>query len=156
MPLPQFRQYIVVNKSGRTLTFDSNGRINVKETAIHINTTDGKLVYTQLSDDDLGFVSSSTLSDAAEIVGDNEVNNTANLYIGSQLQLEITHDDGTLADGTFDLYMADGDASGELQTDASGYASAEANFLFRVGSLTWEPNGVDDEVMRSEVFTIGM
>lgn len=154
MSLPQFRQWIVVNNSGQLLTFNNNGRINVKETAVHFNTTDGKIVYTQLADDDLGFVAGSSLADGSEIIGDNEIDNTSNLFLGSQVQLEITHDEGTLADGTFDLYMAMGDASGELETDASGYASAEANNLHFVGSLFWEPNGLDDEVMRSNIFHI--
>ena len=155
MPLPQFRQFIVVNNSGQLLTFDTNGRINVKETAWHFNTTTGKIVYTQLPDDDLGFISGSSLADGAEIVGDIEINNTSNLFIGSQLQLEITHDEGTAAVDSFDLYMAQGDASGELETDGSGYASAEANLLFHVGSLQWDPGGLDDELMRSQVWSIG-
>ena len=155
MPLPQFRQFIVVNNSGQLLTFNNNGRINVKETAFHFNTTDGKVVFTQLADDDLGFVAGSSLADGSEIVGDNEVDNTSNLYIGSQIQLEVTHDEGTLAVATFDLYMAQGDATGELETDGSGYGSAEANKLFLVGSLTWDPAGLDDELMRSPVWNIG-
>ncbi len=155
MPLPQFRQFIIVNNSGQLLTFNNNGRINIKETAIHYSTSTGKLVYTQLADDDLGFVAASSLADGSEIVGDNEVDNTSNLFISSQVQIEITHDEGTLADGTFDLYMAMGDATGELETDASGYASAEANKLQFMGSLFWESNGLDDEVMRSQIFNIG-
>jgi hypothetical protein len=154
MALPQFRKFIIVNNSGQTLTFNNNGRINIKETAIHFNTTDGKPVYTPLVDDDLGFIAASSLVDGAEIVGDNEVNNTSTLYVSSQVQIEITHDEGTLADGVFDLYMAMGDASGELETDASGYASAEANKLHHVGSLVWESNGLDDELMRSQIFAI--
>jgi len=158
MALPQFRQWVVVNNSGQTLTYNNNGRINIKETAVHYTTTSGvsKLTYTQLADDDLGFVAASTLADAAEIVGDNEVDNTSNLYMGSQVQLEITHDEGTLADGTFDLYMASGDTTGELPTDGSGYAGAEANGLTFIGALVWESNGLDDEVMRSNTFTVGM
>ena len=153
--LPQFRQYIVVNNSGQTLTYNNNGRINLKETCWIIDPTSAKITYTQLADDDLGFTTGGSLTDGAEIVGDVEIDNTSNLYLGSQVQLEITHDEGTLATGTFDLYMAEGDATGELQTDASGYASAETNELFFVGSLTWESNGLDDEVMRSEIFAVG-
>jgi hypothetical protein len=155
MPLPQFRKFILVNNSGQLLTFNNNGRINIKETAIHYNLSTGKLIYTPLTDDDLGFVAASSLADGSEIVGDNEVDNTSNLFVSSQVQIEITHDEGTLADGTFDLYMASGDATGELETDASGYASVEANKLEFIGSLTWEPNGLDDEVMRSQKFSIG-
>jgi len=153
--LPQFRKYILVNNSGQTITFNNNGRINIKETAIHFNTTTGKVVYTQLADDDLGFIAGQADTNGSERVGDNEVDNTSNLYVESQVQVEITHDEGTLADGTFDLYMAMGDASGELETDASGYASAEANKLHILGSLIWESNGLDDEVMRSQIFHIG-
>ena len=155
MPLPQFRKWILVNNSGQTVTYAGSpgGRINIKETAIHYNTSTGKLVYTPLADDDLGFTTG-TLANGAEIVGDNEIDNTSNLYIGSQVQIEVTHDAGALADGTFDVYMASCDATGQLQTDASGYASAEANRLNIVGSLTWEPNASDDDVQRSDVFNI--
>ncbi len=153
MPLPKFRQFILVNNSGQTLGFTAGGRINIKETAFSFNTTDGKIVYATLTDDDLGFTTG-TLTNGSEIVGDNEIDNTTNLYLGSEVQIEITHDEGTLADGTFDLYLAGGDATGELETDASGYASAEANKLRPVGSLTWEPNGLDDELMRSPIFII--
>ena len=153
--LPQFRRFIVVNNSGQLLTFNNNGRINLKVTAWIVDPSTGKITYTQLADDDLGFVAASTLANGAEIIGDVEIDNTSNLYVGSQVQIEITHDEGTLADGTFDLFLAQGDATGELETDASGYISAEANKLQPVGSLTWEPNGLDDEVMRSPVFEIG-
>ena len=152
--LPQFRKWVLVNNSGQLLTFNSNGRINIKETAWFITPSTGKVNYAQLSDEDLGFVAASTLADGAEIVGDNEVDNTSNLYLGSQVQIEVTHDEGAAADGTFDLYMAQGDATGELEPDATGYASAEANKLQFVGSLVWESNGGDDEVMRSPVFEI--
>ena len=155
MALPQFRTYVLVNNSGVTLAFDANGRINIKETALHDNTTTGKVVYTPLADDDLGFVATGTLADGAEIVGDIEIDNTSNLFLASQIQIEITHDGGTAADGTFDLYMSSGDATGELQTDASGYNTAETNKLFFVGSLIWESSGLDDEVMRSDIFHIG-
>jgi hypothetical protein len=152
--LPQFRTYVLVNNSGQTLTYASNGRINVKETAIYFNTTDGKIVYVQLADDDLGFTTG-TLADGAEIVGDVEVDNTSLLYISSQIQFEITHDAGAAADGTFTLYVSSGDATGELETDATGYASAEANGLQPVGTLVWEASAADDDVMRSQKFTLG-
>jgi len=154
MSLPQFRKYVVVNSSGQLLTYNNNGRIKLKETAWYIDPATGKTTYAQLADDDLGFVAGSTLASGAEIVGDNEVDNTSNKYLGSQLQLEITHDEGTAASGTFELYMAGGDATGELTTDASGYDSAALNKLSLVGVLTWHASGADDEVMRSNVFEI--
>jgi len=153
--LPLIRKWVVVNNSGQLLTWTAGGRINVKETAWFITPATGKIDYTTLTDDDLGFVSGQSVADGSEVVGDNEVSNASDLYLGSLVQLEITHDEGLAADGTFDLYLAEGDLTGELQTDASGYANAEGNLLFRVGSLTWESNGLDDEIMRSEVFNIG-
>jgi len=151
--LPQYYRIIVVNNSGQTLTYNNNGRINVKMTAWKIDTTNGDIVYTQLADDDCSFGAGDTTADGGEDKSD-EINNTANEYLGLQVQLEITHDEGAAADGTFDLYLDGGDASGELASDASGYASAEANKLACIGSLTWESNGLDDEVMRSSVINI--
>jgi len=56
--------------------------------------------------------------------------------------------------GTYDIYIDGGDATGELASDASGYADAEANRLEMVGLLTWESNGLDDEIMRSPVWEV--
>ncbi|MEE9185244.1 MAG: hypothetical protein V3U39_12335 [Acidimicrobiia bacterium] len=152
--LPQIRRYILVNNSGSLLSFDANGRINIKETAYRFNTA-GEMEYVPLPDDDLGFIAAGTVAHGAEVVGDNEIDNRQTRYVGSQLQIEITHDEGAAADGTFTLYMAQGMAQGELEEDASGYNTAEANKLEPIGSLTWESNGGDDEVMRSPIFEIG-
>ncbi len=155
MPLPQFFRIIVVNNSGQTVTFNNNGRYNLKVTFWHIDPDTGKTVYTQDADDDLAFIGGDSTIDGAEeksseidnIAGDTE-------FLGAHVQLEVTHDEGTLADGNFDIFLDGGDASGALASDASGYASAEANFLQHIGSLVWESNGLDDEVMRSEVIEI--
>ena len=152
--LPQFYRFVVVNNSGSLLSFDANGRINLKQTAWHMNVSTGKIVYTPLADDDLGFVGSGTLANGAEIVGDVQIDNTSNLFLGAQIQLEITHDEGAAADGTFDVYISGGDATGELPTDADGYGSAEAARLEKIDSLTWDPDGSDDEVMRSNPWNI--
>lgn len=153
MALPQFWSYVLVNNSGVTLDFSAGGRINIKETALHDNTTDGKIEYTQQTDDDLGFTTG-TIIDGAEIVGDVERNNTSDKFLSSQIQIEITHDGGLTADGTFDLYLSVGDATGELQTDANGYNTAEENKLFFVGSLVWIISA-DDQLIRSDIFHIG-
>lgn len=154
MALPQFRKYVLVNNSGVTLAFDTNGRINIKETALHDDVTNGKVIYTPLADDDLGFIATSTLADGAEIVGDIELDNTSNLFLGSQIQIEITHDGGLTADGSFDLFVSMGDATGQLETDANGYNTAEENKLFHLGSLTWIIS-VDDQIIRSTIFHLG-
>jgi len=152
--LPQFRTYVLVNNSGQTLDFDANGRVNLKETAWFITPSTGKIDYTQLADDDMGFTATDTITNGSEIISTAELDNTSNLYIGSQLQLEITHDAGGLADGTFDLYISTGDATTELETDASGYDSAELNKLKQIDSLTWHASGLDDELMRSKTWNI--
>jgi len=152
--LPQFYRVIVVNNSGQTITYNNNGRYNLKVTAWYIDTSAGKVTYAQLSDDDLGFGAGDSTVDGGEDKS-SEIDNTSNLYLGAQIQLEVTHDEGAAADGTFDLYLDGGDATGELASDASGYASAPANKLTLIGKLVWESNGLDDEVMRSQVIQIG-
>jgi hypothetical protein len=151
--LPQFYRFIVVNNSGQTVTFNNNGRFNLKVTNWIVDPTTGKITYTQDADDDLSFIAGDSTTDGAEEKSD-EIDNTSNLFLGAQVQLEVTHDEGTLADGTFDIYLDGGDVTGELASDASGYNNAEANNLQLIGSLTWESNGLDDEVMRSPVFNI--
>ncbi len=151
--LPRVYRIIVVNNSGQTVTFDSNGRFNLKVTGWLITPADGKIAYTTDADDDLAFVSGDSTVDGAEEKSSEIVNNS-DLFIGAQIQLEVTHDAGTAADGSFDIYLDGGDLTGELASDASGYASAGANFLQHIGSLVWEPNGLDDEVMRSAVINI--
>jgi len=153
--LPQFYRYVLVNNSGQLLTYNANGRINVKVTAWIIAPATGKVTYTQLADDDLGFVAASSLADGAEIVGDVEIDNTSNLYLGLQIQLEVTHDEGAAivaGNGGFTLYISAGDATGELPTDASGYGTAEAAGLDPVGVMACDPNLQDDEMIRSNVW----
>lgn len=152
--LPRVYRIIVVNNSGQTVTFNNNGRFNLKVTGWIITPATGKIAYTTDADDDLAFIAGDSTVDGAEEKS-SEIANNSDLFIGAQVQLEVTHDEGTLADGTFDLYLDGGDLTGELASDASGYASAEANHLLHIGSLTWEPNGLDDEVMRSKVLNIG-
>ena len=154
MALPRVSRYIVVNNSGQTVTFNTNGRFNLKIQGVLTTPATGKEAYANLGDDDLSFIAGDSTVDGAEEKSD-EIDNTSNLYKGHQVQLEVTHDEGLAADGTFDIYQDGGDATGELMSDASGYSSAEAAGLTRVGSLVWESNGLDDEVMRSEVFNIG-
>jgi hypothetical protein len=153
MPLPQFYRIIPVNNTGQTLTYDNNGRINVKITGVKWNPSTGVWDYANLGDDDCGFGAGDSTTDAGEDLS-SEIDNTTNKYDHLHVQLEITHDEGTAADGPYDVYLDGGDAAGELSSDASGYAGAEANGLRFVGSLTWESNGLDDEVMRSEVIVV--
>ncbi len=151
--LSQFLRFRVINNSGQTVTFNNNGRLNLKVTGWIIDPTTGNITYTQLSDDDLAFIAGDSFVDGGEETS-SEIDNTSTLYIGFQVQLEITHDEGTLADGAFDIYLDEGDATSELQSDASGYNNAKANGLEFVGFLIWESNGLDDEIMRSNVFNI--
>lgn len=158
--LAKFYRFIVVNNSGSTITYDTNGRLNMKMTGVIVTPSTGKLAYTPLDDDDLDFDAGRSIIDGEEVtdepslVATAEIDNSSNLYVNLQIQLEVTHDEGAAADGTFDIYLEMGDATGDLASDASGYTSAEANKLRFIGSLTWEPNASDDDVIRSPVFTI--
>ena len=152
--IPQFLRYILVNNSGQTVTYNSNGRLNLKITGVYIDPSTGKAAYTALSDDDFGFGAADSTADGGEDKT-SEIDNTSNKYLAHQVQIEVTHDEGAAADGTFDLYIDGGDATGELASDASGYDDAETNELQMVGKLTWHSSGGDDEVMRSNVITVG-
>jgi hypothetical protein len=152
--LPQHRNYVLVNNSGQLLTFNNNGRIVIHETAYRFNTA-GELEYVELPDDDMGFDAGKTVADGAERISETNIDNTQTRYIGSLVQIEVTHDEGTAADGTFDLYMAQGQSATDMEFDADGYNNAEANKLEPIGSLTWESNGLDDETMRSPFSEIG-
>lgn len=149
--IAQFYRFIVVNNSGQLLTYNSNGRINLKVTGWLIDPETGKIAYTQLVDDDLGFEAGSSLADAAEIIGDVEITNVTTGYLGLHAQLEITHDEGTAVDpsGTFDVFVSEGDATGELVTDTTGYGDAVTDNLPSIGNLKWPGEALDDEVIRS-------
>ena len=152
--VPQFARFICFNNSGQTVTYNSNGRLNLKITAIKWNDTNKQYEYTQLSDDDFGFEAGDSCADGAE-EKTSEIDNTSNLYERYQVQLEVTHDEGAAADGRFDIYIDGGDATGELMSDASGYDDAETNGLALIGTLIWHSSGGDDEVMRSNVIEVG-
>ena len=153
MPLPQFWRIFAVNNTGQTVTYNNNGRLNCKMNAWYVDPATGKIDYTNLGDDDLSFGAGDSTADGGEDKTD-EIDNTSNLFLGCQIQFELTHDEGTAADGTYDLYLDGGDATGELASDADGYDDAESANLFKIGSLTWHSSGADDEVMRSPVFEI--
>ncbi len=152
--LPQFFRIIAINNSGQIVNFDT-GLVNLKMTGWIINPSTGKIAYTPIADDDMSFDGDENWAVGGELKSDEFDNKTSVQYIGMQVQLEVTHDLGTAATGTFDIYLDGGDATGELASDASGYNTAEANVLEQVGSLTWESNGANNEVMRSSVIEIG-
>jgi hypothetical protein len=87
MPLPQFYRIIAYNDTGQTITYDNNGRLNVKMTAWKWDTSNGDIVYTQLSDDALGFGAGDSTAAGAEDKS-SEIDNTSNEYVGLQVQLE--------------------------------------------------------------------
>ncbi len=156
MALPQFFRFVIVNATGQTITFNANGRILIKMWGLLIDPTTGLAVYTELteSEDDMGFIAGQSISNGSELVGDNEIDNTVLKYIGLQAQMKITHDEGALAEGAFNLHISVGDAVGDLQTDASGYAGvAQAGLLF-VGPLIWPDSLSDDNVVLSNMITI--
>lgn len=156
--LPQFYRFVVVNNAVSTITWTSgdDGRIKLSVDGWFITPSTGKIAYASIADK----VESPDFDGAAETVvagGEvifDQIDNTANLYLGAQVQLEVTHDLGGTADGTFDIYLAGGNTTDDLPTDATGYGSAEDAGLTFVGSLVWDANGQDDEVMTSNVFNI--
>lgn len=147
--IAQFYRFIVVNNSGQLLSFAAGGVINLKVTGWNIDPETGDLVYDQLADDDLGFDATDTLADGAEIIGDVEITNVTNGFLGLHVQLEITHDEGTAAAGTFSVHVSEGDATGELVTDADGYDDAVNDGLPQIGNLKWHDSAADDEIIRS-------
>ena len=151
--LPQFYRFIIVNNSGQTVNFNT-GAVNLKVTNWIVDPTTGKITYTQDVDDDLSFDGDENWVDGGELLSD-EIDNTANKFLGAQVQLEVTHDEAeAVTAGGFDIYLDGGDATGELSSDATGYASAELNQLRHIGYMTWELSGSDDDVQRSQVFDV--
>ena len=152
--LPQFYRFVVVNNSGQTILYNDNARLTLRETAWYINPTTGKIVYVPLADSDMGFQADGSVADGSEIVTEDEIDNTTDLYIGAQVSLEVLHDNGNLADGTFDLYISGGDGEPDMPTSKTGYVSAELNKIQFVGSLTWQNTASDDAIMLSDIFNI--
>lgn len=152
--VPQFYRFVMVNNTAVLMTVADGASVNLKITAVYIDPSTGKYAYNQLADDDLGI--GATLADGAEILGGVEYDNTSNKYTSLQVQLEVALDlGGSIAAGaTCDLYIAGGDVSGELPTDASGYGSAELNRLRPVGVLVFDPAMSDDELARSQVWRV--
>ena len=150
--ISQFFRFVIVNNSGQTLTYASGGRLALKIAGLRRDPITNDWIRTQLTESDCGF-STGTLTDGSETPTD-EISNAATRYESLEAQLEVTHDEGTAADGTVDVYFAGGSATGELPSDATGYDSAELNKLDFVGSLTWHGSGADDEVMRSDEWIV--
>ena len=149
--LPQLRRYIVSNRTGSGMV--TGGALNLKETEWYIDPATGLINYNAATGDDLGFTGA--LASLGEIIGDIEISNTVNLYIGSQIQLEITHDAGTAADGTFDIYMSQGTVMAALETDATGYIDVVETPPLYIGSLVWPASATNGQLIRSQVFAVG-
>ena len=156
--LSQFYRFLVVNNSGSTITWTSgtDGRMELNVDGWFIDPTTGKITYTNI----LALAESPDFDGGTENIVNGaeakwaEIDNTSNLFLGAQVQLKVTHDEGLAADGTFDIYVDGGRLTGNLSSDQSGYVSAEANFLEHIGSLVWEPNAANDDIMLSKVFNI--
>jgi hypothetical protein len=153
--LPQFSKFVVVNNSGSTITWTSgnDGRIKLSVDGWIIDPETGKITYTNI----LAKAESADFNGAAEAVVNGgeivfaEIDNTTTKFLGFQIQLEVTHDLGTAADGRFDVFISASRLTNDGPVDQTGYASAEANNLDNVGGLTWEPNASDDDVQTSNV-----
>jgi len=102
--LPQFYRFIAVNNTGQTITYNNNGRLNLKITGVKWDDTNSEWDYTPLSDDDFGFGAGDSTADGGEDKT-SEIDNTTNKYAFVQVQLEVTHDEGAAADGTYDRHV---------------------------------------------------
>lgn len=146
--VPRFWRVIVYNASGQTVSYDTNGRFNVKVTGVTIDPTTLKPTYTQLADDDCSFAATDTVADGAEVKSD-EINNTVTLYNYLIVQVEVTHDEGAAADGAFLVFFDGGEATGELASDAGGYDDAKIGGLQPLGTIPWNSAYADDDLQRS-------
>ncbi len=151
--LAQFYKYILVNNTDAPIDYDGGGRVGITQEGWIIDPSTGKITYTAIADDDFGFGVGDTIADGVEVIS-SLVDNTTTKYLGTQVQIEVTHDSGTAAVDTFDLYIAEGNASGDLQTEADGYDSAENGKLRFVGSLNWDETATNGQVIRSPVFNL--
>lgn len=150
--LAQFYGFVLVNSTGDLMTFNDGASVTLKVTGAYVHPSTGKIAYDQFTDTDMGFGGGDTLADSAELASA-EYDNRSDLYLNALVQIEVAHDQGGLASGTLDLYYVAGDASGELEYNASGYLSARANKLTFIGSLIWA-SAFDDELLRSEVWLV--
>jgi hypothetical protein len=154
--IPRFWRVIVYNDSGQTVSYDTNGRFNVKVTGVHIDPTTLKVTYTQLTDDDCSFVATSTVADGGEVKTDEIDNASSSLYIGLIIQVEVTHDAGSAADGAFHVFFDGGEATAQLASDAAAYDDAKSAGLQPLGTVPWSSSYVDDELARSRNFYVGV
>ena len=152
--LQKYWRIIVVNNSGQTVTYDSNGRIYLHLKGINLTPATGKLVYGAIAEDGVEIIESgNSIADGAnDKTG--EIDNSSNLYPNALVQLEVKHDEGAAADGTFDVYYDGADTTGELASDQDGYSDPETNGLQVVGSLIWDSSPGDDETLVSHTFLI--
>ena len=153
MPLPQFYKFVAVNNTGETLIYNDGGRLNLKKTGWKWDTTNGDVVYTNLSNEDFGFGTDNITASSGENITP-LIDNSTNEYVGVQVQLEVTHPSGSYANGRYDLYLDGAPASGTLMSDATGYINAETNVLDLVGSLVWHGSADNGDLMRSPVFEV--
>jgi hypothetical protein len=147
--IPQFYRIIVLNESGQTVSYDTNGRFSVRITGIHIDPTTLKVTYTQFTADDCSFAATDTVTDGAEVKSD-EYDNTSNLYIGLIVQVLVTHDEGAAADGVFTIYLDGSSATGDLASDQTGYTNAQTDGLLAIGTVVWDQGSSDDDVRLSK------
>lgn len=147
MALGQFYRFHVVNNSGQLVTFDSNGRVVLHYAQVNITPGTGKIAY--------GSGDSVSMITAGQSVADGafdktaEIDNTSDLFPNALVSLEVTHDEGALADGRFDIFYESGIGTGDLPSDKNGFSDPETNGLTFVGSLIWDASPSDDELLES-------
>lgn len=145
MNLSKFYKFILVNNTNVTLTYANGARVSLHITKKYITPATGKVFYVTTVVDNFGFTSG-TIVDGAE-VGTADIDNTSDLYLGAEVQLEVAHDLAATATGSLDLYLCTGPAAGDLQDDQTGYVDAETNGLTIVDRLQWPAGLTNDDVV---------
>lgn len=158
MAVPLAYRLVIVNNSGETLSYTPGGRLNTSIFGWFIDPSTGKVTYSSVAEAEESPEfdgASETIVDGAEVIFPEQLN-TGNKHLGLLISFALTHDEHTavVANASMDLYISAGLATGQLPTDKTGYAGAEANGLQRVGSMVVEPSGSDDNVTFSNVFNL--
>lgn len=148
--LGKFYRIHVVNNSGQTVTGAEGGVIEVRITPVQMTPKTGKLFYGGVVVEDI--VGTATAD--GDDVKTAEQDNSTDLFPNALVALEVKHDEGAAADGTFDIYYESGAGASSLPSDQDGYSDPETNAMTFIGSLIWDASPSDDETLMSMEFLI--
>ncbi len=132
--LNQYYRFHIVNNSGQTVTYDTaGGRIVLHVQPFYINPSTGKIVYSGNSS--IAVLTGGNTVANGGFIKTAEQDNSSDLFLGALVSVEVKHDEGAAAEGTFDIYYESHLQSGFLPSDHDGFSDPETNGLTSVGSL---------------------